>query len=309
MTEPQTKKCPRCGARFGCCAPSRCWCEDLPPLGAINAESDCLCPECLGKAVAAERAVPRCEQLSPPAESTGRAFTLIELLVTIAIIAILAALLLPVLARGKMSAQTAKCGSNLRQFVVAAQMYWDDNNGNTFAYVGATTTNGTYYWFGLLGQGAEETRSFDPTAGPLYPSLGTGVDFCPAFNYSSSQYKLKAIVPTCDYGYNTSIYGPPLNMRKVNAPANLAFLADSAQVNTFEAPASPKNPMFEEWYYIDNEVGVPSPQPNTQFRHQQRANVVFVDGHIALEQMAPGSADPRLPAQFIGSLPAAILQP
>jgi prepilin-type N-terminal cleavage/methylation domain-containing protein/prepilin-type processing-associated H-X9-DG protein len=238
-----------------------------------------------------------------------QAFTLVELLVTIAVIAILAAILLPALGGGKKSARAAKCGGNLRQFVMAAQMYWDDNNGNPFPYAGATTALGTYYWFGLLGQGPEETRSFDPTTSPLYPWLGAGVDFCPAFDYSSPQFKLKASVPTCDYGYNSSIYAPALNIRDLPAPANLAFLADSAQVNTFEAPASPRNPMFEEWYYIDNEAGRPGPQPNAQFRHQQRANVVFVDGHLVPEQMAPGTQDPRLPAQLIASLPVEILQP
>jgi hypothetical protein len=34
-----------------------------------------------------------------------------------------------------------------------------------------------------------------------------------------------------------------------------------------------------------------------------------VDGHLESEQMAPGSLDPRLPAQMIASLPAEILQP
>ena len=171
-------------------------------------------------------------------------------------------------------------------------MYWDDNNGNTFAYAGTPVAGGTSYWFGLLGNGPEETRSFDPATGPLYPWLGTGVDFCPAFDYLSPQFKLKASVPTCDYGYNSSIYGPPLNMRKLAAPANLAFLADSAQVNTFEAPASAQNPMFEEWYYINNEAGQPGPQPNGQFRHQQRANAVFVDGHLGSGANGPRFAGP-----------------
>ena len=232
-------------------------------------------------------------------------FTLIELLVAVAVLGILASLLLPVLSRGKLRAQAAKCGSNLRQFVAAAQMYWDDNNGNPFPYVGATTANGTYYWFGLLGQGPEEQRAFDPSAGPLYSWLGAGVDFCPAFDYASPQFKLKAVVPTCDYGYNAFIYGSPLNIRRLAAPANLAFLADAAQVNTFEAPASAKHPMFEEWYYIDNETD----QPNGQFRHEQRANTVFVDGHLGREQMVPGSLDQRLPAQRIGWLRPEILRP
>ena len=238
-------------------------------------------------------------------ESEQKGFTLVELLVAIAVLGILASLLLPVLSRGKLRAQTAKCGSNLGQFVVAAQMYWDDNNGNPFPYVGATTADGTYYWFGWLGQGPEEKRAFDPSAGPLYSWLAAGVDICPAFDYASPQFKLKAAVPTCDYGYNSSLYGMALNMRRLAAPANLAFLADAAQVNTFEAPASAKNPMFEEWYYIDNETG----QPNGQFRHQQRANTVFVDGHLGREQMVPGSLDQRLPAQRIGWLRPEILKP
>jgi prepilin-type N-terminal cleavage/methylation domain-containing protein len=307
MTEPEQKICPRCGARFPCRAAISCWCADFPPLAGGQAQSGCLCPGCLGRAVAAERALAR--KPGRPAVPSASGFTLIELLVAIAVLAILASILLPALHRGKPPAQSAKCASNLRQFVLAAQMYWDDNNGNPFPYAGATTTNGTYYWFGLLGPGPEETRSFDPTAGPLYPRLGAGVDFCPAFDYSSPQFKLKAAVPTCDYGYNSSIFGTPLNLAKLAAPANLVFLADSAQVNTFEAPASPKNPMFEEWYYIDNEAGRPGPQPNAQFRHEQRAAAVFVDGHLGRERMVPGSLDPRLPAQRIGWLRPEILKP
>src|SRR5262245_32017177 len=55
------------------------------------------------------------------------AFTLIELLVVVAIIAILASLLLPVLSRAKERGRRAKCMSNLRQIGVGLKMYASDH--------------------------------------------------------------------------------------------------------------------------------------------------------------------------------------
>ena len=74
------------------------------------------------------------------------AFTLIELLVVIAIIAILAALLLPALARAKQQGNLAKCVSNLKQLGVGFSLYLGDNNDTYPAAACDGADNTQYTW-------------------------------------------------------------------------------------------------------------------------------------------------------------------
>lgn len=239
-----------------------------------------------------------------------RGFTLVELLVVVAIVGVLAALSLRVAVRSKLVAYQVKCSSNLRQLGVATHLYWADNNGNCFRYVFGQTNFGQIYWFGWMGPGAEGARAFDATQGALYQYLlGRGVEICPSLDYALRQFKLKASSPAYGYGYNLCLSAPPrkppFNSAKITRAAATVLFADAAQVNTFQPPASPENPMLEEFYYVSTNLT----EATAHFRHRHRANVVFGDVHVGTEIPAEGSIDKRLPGQFVGRLRAEVLVP
>jgi prepilin-type N-terminal cleavage/methylation domain-containing protein len=66
-------------------------------------------------------------------DTRSEGFTLIELLVVVAIIAVLAALLLPALRKAQESARRSVCLSNIKQLGVAFNLYRDENNANYVA--------------------------------------------------------------------------------------------------------------------------------------------------------------------------------
>jgi prepilin-type N-terminal cleavage/methylation domain-containing protein len=106
-----------------------------------------------------------------------RGFTLIELLAVIATIAILAALLLPVLSKAKSRAQRTKCFSNLHQLGLAWVAYYDDNNE---LLAGSYPTNADAWVQGDVSSLPDATNSSMLVAGKLYPyTRSTAVYKCP----------------------------------------------------------------------------------------------------------------------------------
>jgi prepilin-type N-terminal cleavage/methylation domain-containing protein/prepilin-type processing-associated H-X9-DG protein len=316
--------CPLCREVNECqlCSPAafkgQCWCArvEIPePLVARVPEPlrnrACICRNCVEKF---HRDHPWSGPRKPHAPRRAPGFTLIELLVVIAIIAILTAMLLPAFARAQATAQRVDCLGNLRQLGLATELYLDDNANLFFNRCAAPTAAGQQWWFGWLAAGTEGQRAFDLSTGNLFPYLpGSDVRRCPSPAWSSARFKPKGTNVIFSYGGNSYLFAgqsqPPITAAKILHPADTVLFADAAQVNTFQAPASASNPMFEEFYSVDLETNYANPNntPNGHFRHGQKANVTFADGHVALEKPVAGSMDRRLPAQCIGQLRPEIL--
>src|SRR5215469_13174167 len=89
-------------------------------------------------------------------------FTLVELLIVIAVIAILMALLLPVISSAMLRAKDIKCRNNLKQLGLALVMYTTDSHGSFMPY----QQSGRNLWMGTLMdyQGQVDAIRFCPVA-------------------------------------------------------------------------------------------------------------------------------------------------
>jgi len=245
-----------------------------------------------------------------------RAFTLIELMAVMVILGVLLTLLAPAVYAVKRQTTLATSSSALRQLSIAAQTYLAENNGRFFPSC-ETNNEGLQWWFGLesrSGPSAEGQRILDKSKGPLGPyivdSAGTVPDF--AFTSMGASFKPKFKNGYFGFGVNTKIAGDPkgfspkpLQINQLSRPGQIALFATCAQINTFQAPASGKNPMLEEFYFFNT-----TDCANTiHFRHAGNAIVAFADGS---QREVPGdraSFNSRLPSACVGRLPASMIVP
>lgn len=219
----------------------------------------------------------------------ARAFTLIELLVVIAIIGILAAMLLPVLARAKDKAKAISCLNNEKQIILGYVMYTTDNR-EYLPVAGQYRGGGTVWpaeWYA-------ETSGYYGKASTNITSLvaqGT-LQACPSF----STNKLAGIGLTTDpnflsyggYGHNWDYLGyydgagGTRDRQKVTAvtkPSDTILNND-----TFDPiPSDAGSAHIETFGYSYPPSLIPSYLPNPPgrgyTRHSLGANYAWADGH------------------------------
>jgi len=218
-------------------------------------------------------------------------FTLVELLVAIAIIAMLAAMLLPSLSKAKSKGKRLACVNNLKQLSFAQQMYLADNNGRLPDNwpAKAQPALGTNLWVeGDMTVPADATNQVPIQKGELYPYAGhTGVYHCPA---DPSQVAGTARVRSYSMnGWMGSRY-----MALEFQPGGFrTFLRDSELATAGPALLwvfidEHENSIDDGWFLVTMDDTRPFASfPAT--RHDRAYDLCFADAHVATSKLL----DPR----------------
>lgn len=210
--------------------------------------------------------------------SVSPAFTLIELLVTIAIIAVLAALLLPALGKAKESSRSAKCLSNLRQLHLSWQLYIDDHDGvvpdNDSRFDGVYWRSTSNSWIGNSSALADaDTTNIEQGLLFRYDyAKSPGIYRCPS---DRSTTQTQPVAPrTRSYSMNGSFGGRTNEQQKIFG--RISQLTNPVKVFVFvdENEHSIDDAHFLTWAAPDNRwVNMPAD------RHGQSGTFSFADGH------------------------------
>jgi prepilin-type N-terminal cleavage/methylation domain-containing protein len=215
--------------------------------------------------------------LLPEANLRG-AFTLVELLVAIAIIGILAALLLPALARSKENAHRVACLNNQKQLDLAWQMYADQSGGvlasNDWSFrSGSVVESPSNSW--VTGNAALETNPATITSGSIYPYVkSVQIYRCPV----DSSFVLGAAIPTWrSYSLSCFMAGPEEDIEYDVTPlGRTSQIQKPSAILTFvdENIMTIDDGHFLYSTAITNWINVPS------WRHQNGDVLAFADGHV-----------------------------
>jgi prepilin-type processing-associated H-X9-DG protein len=234
--------------------------------------------------------------------SASAAFTLIELMVVATVGLILTALIAQAGWKVYESSSLAVSANNIRQLSAGASAYLSEND-HRFWKFRSDSAQGTVFWFGEESRQSmalpEGKRRFDPSRGPLAGYIPASMRPDPSFALSGSAFKPKYASGYLGIGYNGRLGGgfgskPPKTYWELSKPSRVVVFATSAQVNTFQRPASTKRPMIEEFYLIDER------ETTVHFRHGGQAMVAFADGSCGLLPMDPSTRDSRYSKGLIG---------
>lgn len=225
----------------------------------------------------------------------------------VAVVGILSGILVPAVRQAVLSSSLATSASNLRQLAAGTAAYLSENNHRFWPYrkgIDDGERYGVEWWFGFepmesMGK-PEGERWFEPGSGPLGDYIPAGIQPDPSFDFTGKAFKPKFRIGYIGVGYNVLLGGgwlgkeEMMRFSELDNPSKVVVFATSAQVNTFQEPASSDNPMIEEFYGIDDR------NTTVHFRHRGEALVAFADSSLGFLPIDESTRDLRDPKANVG---------